>query len=166
MPLQQALLLQFKKGKEAATLTVLRADGTSTWTKLHRGIEVHDLAHYAVEQTLGLENAFYGLLAQGYDISAFEAPKAERLEALHPVNLPPESLQVEHLVNLLLAEMQYGEILTDFMEQLGEILRQHDLPPMLILTDERLRDIRRQLFRLSNSWRSTPGDGILELRLE
>lgn len=166
MPLHQPILLQFKKNAKAATLTVQRADGTYTWTRLHKGMEIHDLAHYAVEQRLGLENAFFGLLSQGYDIGAFEAPKDVRLEALRPANLPRESLQVEHLVNLLLTEVQNGDELPDFIGQLNEILQLSALPTMPALTKETLGDIRRQITHLRTCWRATPENEQLELRLE
>lgn len=166
MPLYQPVKLQFKKGGKTSTLTVHRADGTSTWTRLHPGTEVHDLAHHAVEETLALEHAFYGILAQGYDIDGFEAPKGERHPDLQPNNLEPEALQTEHLVNLLLTELQYGAPLKDFLEQFNAILVQSDLPQMPRLTEESLGLIRNRLTHLCTCWRATKTGETLELRLE
>lgn len=166
MPLHQPLLIQFKKSTKGVTLTVKRADGTLTWTRLYPGMEVHDLAHYAVEKNLELENAFFGILARGYDIDGFEAPKDERLEELRPANLPPESLQTEHLVNLLLTELQYGEALPDFLDQFNTIISQRGLPPMPRLTASALGAIRCQLTELCTCWRAKKNDEVLELRLE
>lgn len=165
MSLSQNLTLRFKKSVNGATLHVHRADGTLTWTKLHPGMILHDLAHYAVETTLGLERAFYGLLAEGYDIGDFEAPKDKRLPAMHPANLPAESLQVEHLINLLLTEMQCGSLLADFREQLATILRQSELPLMPVLTEEALNSIREQIADLRGQWFALAEGETLSLSL-
>jgi hypothetical protein len=53
-------------------LSSTRNDGSTTWSKLHRGLETHDLAHYAVESTLRFSKAFYGIINEGYNISDFE----------------------------------------------------------------------------------------------
>ena len=90
--------------KEIGKRTILkctRKDGSSTFAKLYPNLEIHDIAHYVVEQHLGFRNAFYGLLAKGYTIEDFQLPKAERPSALHPKNLHPEALITEHLVNLI-----------------------------------------------------------------
>ncbi len=166
MALQQPLLLQFKRGTPSSILTVKRADGTYTWTRLYPGLEVHDLAHYAVEDVLGLEHAFYGILAQGYNIEDFEAPREERHPDLQPKNLKPEALQTEHLVNLLLTELQTGELLDGFLSQLSTILTESGLPPMTELTTENLSAIRSCLNELCTCWRATKTGETLELRLE
>ncbi|MFK8161202.1 MAG: hypothetical protein AB8H12_01960 [Lewinella sp.] len=166
MALPQPLFIGIKRGPTSSTLTVRRADGSSTWSKLSAGIELHDIAHYAVEQTLGLEQAFYGLLAEGFDISDFELAKAERPVRLQTANLPPESIQTEHLINLLMTELQYGGPLPDFMTQFTTILRQHGLPPMHQLTNEGLEEIRKRLAILKNRWSAVAVGEVLELRFE
>lgn len=166
MPLHQPLTLHFKRGTPFSTLTVKRADGTSTWTRLYPGLEVHDLAHHAVEETLKLEDAFYGILALGYDIDGFEAPKEVRHPDLQPNNLKPEALQTEHLVNLLLTELQSSTPIEDFLEQFSAILEQSGLPPMERLTTKSLGAIRNRLTHLCTCWRATKTGEILELRLE
>ena len=61
-----------------ASLTCLRADGTSTWQRqsgsLGQFFPPHDLTHYAVETTLGYRNGFYGLIAEGWNIEDFAKP--------------------------------------------------------------------------------------------
>ena len=59
----------------SASITLIRADGTVTWQR-HSGslalvFPSHDLTHYAVEQPLGYAGAFFGLVADGWDISDF-----------------------------------------------------------------------------------------------
>lgn len=164
--LAQALTLEFKKSVPRPILTVRRADGTATWMKLYPGMAMHDLTHYVIESVLALDNAFYGILARGYDIEAFELPPEKRPYALQPKNLPPEALQVEHLVNLLLTELQSGERITDFQDLFQSILTEADLPVMGDLTDVVLSDIREQVRELQASWRLLPVGGQLVFTLE
>ncbi|MEO0734546.1 MAG: hypothetical protein AAFZ52_17045 [Bacteroidota bacterium] len=166
MPLAQTLTIRFtRKAPQRTIFTVLRADGTTTWMVLYPGTEAHDLAHYMVESVLELDNAFFGLLAQGHDISDFELPPDQRPDALRPVNLPQESLQVEHLVNLLLTELSDQQLLTDFQEQLRQILVAADLPELLILTSAKLAEIRVGLRSILTEWRAVVVGETLELRL-
>jgi hypothetical protein len=129
-------------------------------------MELHDLAHYAVEQTLGLNQAFFGLLAEGFDISDFELPKEERPLKLQTVNLPPESVQTEHLINLLMTELQYGSVLPDFWTQFESILTQHGLPPMNQLTLDGLEGIRKMIGELRRRWAAVKVGETLELGFE
>ena len=68
------LLIRIKKKTDgSAALTCTRADGSVTWQRqdgqLGRFFPLHDLTHYAVEQTLGFPRAFYGLLAEGWAVA-------------------------------------------------------------------------------------------------
>lgn len=148
-----------------AILTVKRADRTTTWSKLHPGMEVHDLAHYVIETELSLSTAFYGLLADGYDIQDFELPREQRPEALIPANLPLESLQVEYFVNLLLTELQDKRIIPDFIEQLTKVLAEANLPPMANLDEQILDSIRKQFRILLVRWKSVPVGEVMELEM-
>ncbi len=68
------MTIRFKKGKEDVhTLICTRKDGSTTWSKIKGEYgPAHDLAHYVIETALDSTGGFYGLLMQGYDISAFE----------------------------------------------------------------------------------------------
>lgn len=99
------MIIRFKKGKNRHkhrpdTLTCIRDDGTVTWTHIHRGFVQHDFAHYVVETTLGFQNAFFGLVAKGYDIPDFSLPTSER-----PFKIPKEAMVAEPIVALLQAEL-------------------------------------------------------------
>jgi hypothetical protein len=54
----------------------------------------HDLTHYAVETALGYDHGFFGLIADGWDISDFAAP-------LSRGPIPAQALEVELIVGLL-----------------------------------------------------------------
>ena len=56
-----------KKTNGEAALTCQRADGSITWQRQEgeasRFFPMHDLTHFAVESILGLDAAFFGLIA-------------------------------------------------------------------------------------------------------
>ena len=92
------MTIRFTKGKDKPdTLTCRRDDGSCTWTPLNLAAG-HDLGHYAVETTLGFRSAFFGLLAQGWNIQDFGRPDPQ--SGRKPV-LPPEAMQAEVLAGLL-----------------------------------------------------------------
>ncbi len=88
------MIVQLKKGRDApATLACVRGDGSRTWVKLQRFFPLHDLTHYAVESVFGFDQAFFGLVASGWDIADFAAPGAA-------ARLPAQALQAECMVGL------------------------------------------------------------------
>src|SRR5688572_25791237 len=61
-----------KRTDGGAVLKCIRADGSEVWQK-QQGAQaaffpLHDLTHFAVESTLGIRGAFYGLIADGWSI--------------------------------------------------------------------------------------------------
>ena len=133
-------------------ITIYRDDGSSTWSKLHRGLETHDLAHYAVESTLGFTEAFYGIINKGYTIADFEAPKAERKNAVRPENLHQEALITEHLVNLLEVELLNSGFNQNLLNDLKQILSQNKLEFPHNLGEQSLESIRKTYHKLYNAW--------------
>ena len=93
-----------KSIKKSSVLTITRSDGSSTWSKLYKGLETHDLAHYAVEKTLCFKHAFYSIIDNGFNISDFAAPRQQRPFAVRSENLHTEAIVTEHIVNLLEVE--------------------------------------------------------------
>jgi hypothetical protein len=133
-------------------LTIVRDDGTSTWSKLNSGLETHDLAHYAVESTLQFGNAFYGLINKGFSVADFELPKDQRPIAVRPENLHPEALITEHIVNLLEIELLNSGFNNMFIEELEAILKTSQLNTPKNLDDNVLNDIRKTYHSLYNQW--------------
>ena len=74
-----------KTADAAAQLILIRDDGTHTLGAVGPANgygPVHDLTHYAIEQTLRLSEGFLGLIASGWEISDFEVKgTAKRLPA-------------------------------------------------------------------------------------
>ncbi|WP_420401212.1 hypothetical protein [Flagellimonas sp.] len=156
--------IQFKKRKgKASILNCIREDGSVTWSQIHPNFEVHDLAHFAVETVLDFKKAFYGMLSDGFNIEDFELPRDKRPEALVPANLPPESLQTEHLVNLLLTNLQSGGEHMDLIPTLKEILTREGLPYPHGLNTDSLAKIQQSLNDLLAQWNALGEGETLEL---
>lgn len=131
--------VSFQKKKNGCTvMTIIRSDGTTTWSALRRGMEIHDLAHLAVESTLYCKDAFFAMVDRGVDISDFEGKRTQP-------HISVEAKQVEHLVLLLQLEHQQRQYQNDFMDQYQGILKDHDLPKLEELNDRALKEIRLYL---------------------
>ena len=149
------LTVQFHKEEgKPVILKCIRKDGSATWSKIHPNTEYHDLAHIAIEEVLGFRNAFYGLIASGFNIQDFELPEAQKPSALKGINLPEESIITEHLVNLLTIEKFNGP-LSNFIAQASQILREHDLTFPQNLNEDTLDRIRSHFNNLIVQWKQT-----------
>ena len=134
-------------------LRITRRDGSVTWQKQEgshaRFFPLHDLTHFAVETTLGIDSAFYGLIASGWDISETDGKHARG-------PLPPRALAVEHIVGLLDHE-RAGSALPmtadEFNTQLAESRESGRLTELLVLSEEQLGAIRSMIAELHEMWR-------------
>ncbi len=161
------MIIKFRKGiDKPGTLTCVRPDGSTTWTKLHPGIEMHDFAHFVVETELGFPNAFYGIVAKGFDIGDFELPREQRPVALKPVNLPVEALQTEHIVNLLQTRFPNSNQDLDFITTLKNILTEKEIDFPKVLDQEKLNRINERLRDLLFKWNELENGGTLELEFD
>jgi hypothetical protein len=158
------LLIRIKKKTDgSAALTCTRADGSVTWQRqdgqLGKFFPLHDLTHYAVEQTLGFTAAFYGLLADGWDMSDFGRDGAR--------GKPPEqAFLAELIVGFFDLERATGVIGTadDFNEKIVTWHADNDRPPTsfrLVQKDvERIRALRGEMFA---KWQALPPGEALEI---
>jgi hypothetical protein len=155
-----------KKTNGDAALSCTRADGSTTWQRqegrLGAFFPLHDLTHYAVETTLGFNRAFYGLVAEGWDLTSFAEPGTKN-------RLPEEAGLAELIVGFLDVERATGVASTadDFNWKIDTYLDAHGLPPTgFRLTAQALGDIRRLRDELFARWRAVrPGD-TLELSFD
>lgn len=130
------MIVEFKKRKDdEIVMTISRNDGSMTWSKLRRGIEDHDLAHFAVEQHLNFTKSFYGMIEAGADIEDFENKEKQPEIAV-------EAVQAEYLINLLQTEKWNNGTPLDVISTLSDTLRYRKIPLMTQLTDELLNEIR------------------------
>jgi hypothetical protein len=152
-----------KKNDGSAALSCIRADGTTTWQQQNgataRFFPLHDLTHLAVETTLGFRRAFYGLVAEGWDISTFSTPTAV-------AKLPPEALLAELIVGLLDVERATGELSNaeEFNWKIQAYFRDKDVPgPTFRIADEQLASIRANRAELFSQWNAVADGGSLDV---
>ncbi|MEJ7809355.1 MAG: hypothetical protein WKG32_02960 [Gemmatimonadaceae bacterium] len=162
------LLVRIKKNRDgSAALTCVRADGSVTWQRQtgRQGafFPIHDLTHYAVETTLGVRQGFFGLLAEGWDMSDTEGKGARG-------PLPVEALAVELVVGFLDAERAGGceWSAAEFAEKVALHATARGtppdkLPPADVITDARLAAIRSAMRALFARWMDVEPGGTLEL---
>ena len=94
MPNLQILFTKAKDPGSKDVLACIRQDGSRTWSKLHAAFPIHDMTHFAVETEMCAKHGFFGLIAQGWDISDFGIPEKR-------ATLPLEALWVEHVVGVI-----------------------------------------------------------------
>lgn len=149
--------IRLKKGRDGPdSLACVREDGTSTWRRIQRGLALHDLAHYAVETEIGVENGFFGLVAGGWSFEAFA-------EAEERARIPPEAAWVEFVVNQFLTEAASGELYDEdaFHENVSRAVEKSGLSNPRRLEAEELARVRGRIVALVTHWRALePGDTL------
>jgi hypothetical protein len=151
------LKVRFTRGKDKKdVLSVTREDASQSWQHQQPGIPVHDLTHFAVESALHLENGFYGLLAQGWDITRLTAKDVRSI-------LPVEGLWTEFVVGLVQTERLSPEPLSadEFNTLLDKETQNSALKFERRVTEEELFEIRRLFLDLYSRWRLLqPGESL------
>ena len=158
------LRVQFTKRTDGSVvLRCVRKDGSATWQRHDRHAKFfsyHDLSHFAVETTLGFRAGFYGLIADGWDISDTTGKGARG-------KLSPNSVLVEHVVGLLERERAGGAAplsAAEFNEQISEMAgKDSSRPP---LTDTQLTSVRERIEELHSRWSAVPAGSTLELTFD
>jgi hypothetical protein len=152
-----SLNIRLTKGRDGpSTIACTRPDGTSTWMRVQDFFPLHDLTHYAVESTLGLENAFYGLILSGWNITDFAAPGSAS-------RTPPEAVHAEHYVAILQREFFSRDLKTldEFNDEMSAFSNGMGSDPARSVTEEELTEMRAKVHELSNRWRSlAPGESM------
>jgi len=157
------LLIQIKKKTDgSASLSCRRADGSVTWQRQEgqqgRFFPRHDLTHYAVETVLGHTRGFYGLVAEGWELTDFGPPWPRG-------RIPPEAAASELIVGFLDSERAAGAAWTaaEFNASAEKYGAQQGVAIRFRLTDrdlDRVREKRRELFA---RWAALPSGETLEL---
>jgi hypothetical protein len=145
-----------------ALLKCLRADGSATWQrqddKYAAFFPLHDLTHYAVETELNFRRGFYGLIAEGWDISDTTGKTARG-------SLPNEALEVEYIVSAFSAERAGGAVASaaEFNELAATFASAKGMPPPRQISDDDLVRVRSRFDELAGKWRSLRPGATLEL---
>src|SRR5919197_2091629 len=151
------LSFRMKKRADAdAQLILVREDGSFTSGAIgpHTGYgPAHDLAHYVIESTLGLDEGFLGLVASGWEIRDFEVKGAV-------ARLPPEALFAESAAGELSRQHLMGQPSTpaDFNWTIRQTLersgsRGYATP---VIDADTLERIRARLLDLHLQWLALP----------
>lgn len=164
-----ALHIHLKRHADgSASLTCTRRDGSVTWQRLHGPtalvMPIHDLTHFAVETALGFRQGFYGLLADGWEITDFANPWPRG-------PIPDEALVVELIVGFFDAERRQGEAMTAeaFAAQAAQYVASREAVGKTIpagrrqLTDSELGRVRALRDDLLARWAAVPAGGDLDL---
>ena len=151
------MVIHLKKGRDGpSTLVCVRANGTRTWGREHPFFPLHDLTHCAVESVLGLDQAFFGLIAGGWDIDDFARPGASG-------RMPFQALLAEHVVGILDRERALPHSLT--VVELNEAVSASVAPDggarLQPITDTQLGMIRALRESLEMRWHRLPAGGTL-----
>jgi hypothetical protein len=142
-------------------LTCVRADGSSTWQRHDKHGEFfsfHDLRHFAVEETLGIQRGFFGLIAEGWDIADTEG-KGPRGA------VPADAVLAEHMVGLLDRERVGGApplTAAEVNAHLAEIAA-GGRAAQRTLSDAELDAVRQRSDALHTAWAHTAPGSTLEL---
>lgn len=142
------MVIQLKKGRDGpSTLACVRADGSRTWGKEHPFFPLHDLTHCAVESVLGFNEAFFGLIAAGWNIDDFAKPGAS-------AKLPLQALLAEHLVGVFDRERALAQPLTaaEVNEAVVASLAPADRARFRPLTEAQLASVRALRHTLESRW--------------
>jgi len=152
-----------KRADGGVVLRCVRGDGSATWQRQDgpRALffPFHDLTHFAVETTLGFRRAFYGLIADGWDIDD-TGGKGKR------GRLPAEAVVVEHVVGLLDRERVGGAAplsAAEFNAQLEQLAASGRAEGARPFTDAELTAVRQLVDALHGRWAALPVGSTLEL---
>jgi hypothetical protein len=114
------------------------------------------MTHFVVETTLRIPNAFYSLVAGGWDITDFAVKGSAK-------RIPPEANLVEALVSRLQQELMPGKEFTvdAYNEEVLAVLEGIGNPSRRPVTEEELKEMRVKLGELMAKWRALePGESL------
>jgi hypothetical protein len=157
------LVIKFTRRKDGSVVSRFeREDGTATWQRKDGTqamfFATHDLTHFAVETTLGYRRGFYGLVAEGWELSDFGSPWPRG-------PLPADAEPAELIAGLLDTERAGFERWSaeEFNAQVARYYETHKLENPPLLNDEELNKIRELARELRNRWARVPEGETLEL---
>jgi hypothetical protein len=133
---------------------IVRDDGTREARELEtHSVLQHDLAHYAVEVEAGLNESFYGRLAQGVTY--------DELTATPPAS--GEAQQTESVVVRFQTSPEFGADPERCAQQLVGAFAAAGAEPPAWVTADFVARARERLRRVRGRWRATPFHQTMEL---
>ena len=144
-------------------LSVTRRDGSVAWQRQKHFFPVHDLGHYAVESVLGLRQAFWGMMADGWDFADFGTPWPRG-----PMPNLPEALLAEVIAGWLdnfahsIQDDECGA--ADLNAHLAGYCAQHGHPAPRAVSADELARIQTMRADLARRWHALAPGEAMELR--
>ena len=164
--LRVMLTIKFTKRRDGSVISRFeRADGSATWQRKDGPrasfFALHDLTHYALETTLRYRRGFYGLVAEGWDLSDFGTPWPRG-------PLPADAEPAELIAGFLDGERATGERCSaaDFNAKIALYYSSEGLATPPTLTQEKLDQIRKLARELRARWAAVPPGESLELTFD
>jgi hypothetical protein len=152
-------LLRFAIKRDGTpVLSVTRRDGSVAWQRQSFFFPIHDLTHYAVETVLGLRQAFWGMMADGWEFADFGTPWPRGRMPNEPEALLAEVIAGWFDTTRASGEEPDGARLN---AHLADVFAQHGHPsPRAVTAGEfaRIRELRAELAR---RWHAlAPGEAM------
>lgn len=161
------MLVRLKKIEGGVILSCIRAPQDSAVQRTGHGgfFALHDLMHYAIETTFGLDQAFYGLMASGWSFENFTRKDDPSYRPL-----PEQAVLVEHLVATMTRHHRDQTTDPDLLPLLTDDINQ-DLAASctatnstpITLTPADITAIYHRFDTHARQWQALPIGGHLEL---
>lgn len=152
------MIIRFTKKERRCQLTYQRQDGAMLVADLGPDLPGHDLAHFVMEQALGMKEGFYGNLYRGYTM--------EQLGDKHVIRqLPVETMMAEVATRAL--QSLAGEACT--VEEFNDLINL-ELSGMLTdfrisLSPAEITQLKNDYQQLINQWNALPMGETLGVEL-
>lgn len=140
------------------TLTVKYKDGNIIEQTLEtKSFFTHDLVHFALEETAGLKNSFWGQLAQQH--------KQERINPMSRDNFKPET-EIEFtevLTGPLMGLTRNPESVEHVHIMIQELFASYGVETPSYISSEFLNTFLKRFNQINGTWKATPFGESLEL---
>ncbi|MFM5907525.1 MAG: hypothetical protein ACKOPO_08070 [Novosphingobium sp.] len=155
--------IEITKGLREDGILICRDDGSSAQTTFpKKGPVPHDAVHWWVERELGLRNAFWGMVSDGFHPEAIttfakEAGHASAKRARVPDATIVELLQAERLVECFEADLwSPGGSDVDFVDLAETACAYSHVPSPASLAPDKVNRIRGELASFAMAWSQAP----------
>jgi hypothetical protein len=155
------LQVQLKKvSAEKSSFHARRPDGSEVWSRVHPFYPGHDLTHFAVESALGLRRGFFGLLAEGWELTDFVRKHAA-------AKLPVEAFWAECAVGVTELLGRPSPLpLAEWQDALDQSVAGQKLPPFRRVNAAEYARMNSQRAALLRQWSDLPLGETLALDFE
>ena len=154
--------IEIIKGATHDDIRITRDDGSTARTTFpKKGSFPHDAVHFIVEEELGLESAFWGMIASGKHPEEIQAlakasGHASAKRAREPDPSIVELLQAERIVECFEAELWSAAADLETLQGVIDAACASSFVPSVTLDGEKASRIRKHLSALAQEWRSAP----------